>query len=152
TAEPAREVVLNEALLERVGLAVEAARAKGLISGGLTASDLLRIPQALEIRYADADPAAAASLELLEATLGGALDALVVMRGTEGGFLRADLDARLATLAAFVDDVEREARAGQERLESRLRERIAGLPPDLQGDPAAIGQELVRFVARSDVD
>ena len=41
--------MLNEALLERVGVAMEAARAKGLVSGGLTASDVLRIPQVLEI-------------------------------------------------------------------------------------------------------
>jgi uncharacterized protein (TIGR00255 family) len=80
------------------------------------------------------------------------LDALVVMRETEGRFLRTDLDARLATLAALVTDVEREAREGQQHLEKRLRERLAALPADLQGDPAAMGQEVVRFVVRSDVD
>ena len=55
SAEPVRDVVLNEGLLDRVTQAMEAARAKGLISGGLTASDVLRIPQVLEIRHADAD-------------------------------------------------------------------------------------------------
>jgi uncharacterized protein (TIGR00255 family) len=152
STEPARDVVLNEALLDRVGQAMEAARAKGLISGGLTASDVLRIPQVLEIRHTDSDAGLAALTELVEAAIADALDALVVMRETEGRFLRADLDTRLATLAVLVADVEREARQGQQHLEARLRERLAGLPADLQGDPAATGQEVVRFVARSDVD
>ncbi len=151
-AEPPREVVLNEALLDRVGQAVEAARAKGLISGGLTASDVLRIPQVLEIRHADPGAIPPASTGLVEAAIAEALDALVAMRETEGRFLRTDLDARLATLAALVADVEREARDGQQHLDARLRERLAGLPSDVQGDPVAMGQEVVRFVARSDVD
>jgi uncharacterized protein (TIGR00255 family) len=152
SAEPAREVVLNEALLDRVGQAMEGARAKGLISGGLTASDVLRIPQVLEIRHADAGAGLPASTELVEAAIVETLDALVVMRETEGRFLRADLDTRLAALAGLVGDVEREAREGQQHLDVRLRERLAALPADLQGDPAAVGQEIVRFVARSDVD
>ena len=52
----------------------------------------------------------------------------------------------------MVDEVEREARAGQRQLETAAAERLAALPADLQGDPAAVGQEIVRFVARSDVD
>lgn len=152
TAEPAREVVLNEGLLDRVTQAMETARAKGLISGGLTASDVLRIPQVLEIRHVDPAAGPAGSTELVEAAIADALDALVVMRETEGRFLRADLDGRLAILEGLVNDVEREAREGQQHLEARLRERLAALPADLQGDPAAVGQEVVRFVARSDVD
>lgn len=150
-----RDVVLNEALLERVGIAIETARTKGLVTGSLTASDVLRIPQVLEIRAAGDAAGAGVSQEtagLLETVLIEAIDALVIMRETEGRFLRADLETRLATMAGFVDEVEREARDGQQQLEARLRERLAELPADLQGDPAAIAQEIVRFVARSDVD
>ena len=74
------------------------------------------------------------------------------MRATEGRFIQSDLDAKLATLGGFVDDLERIGRDGQQQLEARLRERLADLPPDIQGDPAAVAQETVRFVARSDVD
>ena len=63
-----------------------------------------------------------------------------------------DIDARLATIAGFVSQVEQVSREGQQQLETRLRERLTSLPPDLQGDAAAVGQELVRFVARSDID
>jgi uncharacterized protein (TIGR00255 family) len=154
SSEPVREVVLNAQLLERVSQAIESARAKGLITGALSVSDLLRIPQALEIRHADSSNGAlsTAASALVESAVTEAVDALVAMRETEGRFLRADLEARLATLSDLVSDVERESREGQQQLEARLRERLGSLPLDLQGDPNAVGQEIVKFVARSDVD
>jgi len=57
----------------------------------------------------------------------------------------------MATIATFVDEMERLAAEGQAALSDRLRERLAQLPADLAGDPAAIAQEIVRFVSRSDV-
>ena len=152
--EPPRAVVLNMALLERVSEALAPARARGLIAGGLTASDVLRIPQAVE--FVPVEPAAAGppapAAALVEAAVAETLDAVVGMRETEGRLLGADLTARLATIAALVGDVEREAREGQMQLDARLRERIAALPADVQGDAALAAQEIVRFVARSDVD
>ena len=81
-----------------------------------------------------------------------AFEALVVMRQTEGTFLAGDLETRLGTIATLVDELERLARDGQQQLEQRLRERLATLAPDVAGDPASVAQEIVRFVARSDVD
>ena len=156
TAAPAREVVLDEALLARLTQLLADARSRGLVVGELTASDVLRIPQLLDIRLKNADQGTAAPppgvAALLDAVVTEALDALVVMRATEGRFIQSDLDAKLATLGGFVDDLERIGRDGQQQLEARLRERLADLPPDIQGDPAAVAQETVRFVARSDVD
>jgi uncharacterized protein (TIGR00255 family) len=152
---PAREVVLDEALLERIAGTIEIARAKGLVSGTLSASDVVRLPQVLEIRTrTESTPSSLPESvgALVEVTVGDAIDALVVMRETEGRFLQTDLDGRLATLAAAVADVEREARAGQVSFEDRLRERLASLPADLAPDSALLAQEVVRFVARSDID
>jgi uncharacterized protein (TIGR00255 family) len=89
---------------------------------------------------------------LIEQAVAEAIAALIRMRETEGGFLAADLDARIATISRFVDDLEGESQAGQRQLEGRLRERLAGLPADLQGDSTALAQEVVRFVSRSDID
>jgi len=154
TVMPAREVVLDESLLERISAALESARSRGLVTGGLTASDVLRIPQALDIRAraqeASALPEGLAAL--VEDVAAEAFEALVVMRQTEGTFLAADLETRLGTIGALVDEIERLARDGQQQLEQRLRERLAQLAPDVAGDPAAVAQEIVRFVARSDVD
>jgi uncharacterized protein (TIGR00255 family) len=156
TAPPVREVVLDETLLNQVATVVEAARARGLVTGALTASDLLRIPQALEIRTKTETGTTTGVSETLSAMVESvfeeAIDELIVMRSTEGRFLEADLDARLATIAAFVDDLERLSLAGQNDLGTRLRERLAQLPADLAGDPAMTAQEIVRFVSRSDVD
>jgi len=155
TAPPPREVVLDEALLARVSAAVEAARAKGLVSTGLSASDALRIPQILDIRSRAGEGPAALPDEaaaLVDRAVSEAIDALVTMRETEGRFLAADLASRIATLADFVSELERLAHDGQQQLEARLRERLAALPADVAGDPAAVAQEVVRFVARSDVD
>ena len=148
----ARDVILNEQLLGQINAAVDRAREQGLVTGALSASDLCRIPHVLEVR-APSEPEALteSAAAFIEGTLSEALDALVVMRETEGRFLAADLDTRLATLLAFVDTVEEAAASGQAALEGRLRDRLAALPADLQLDPTAVTQEVVRFVARSDI-
>ena len=155
TSLPAREVVLDELLLERVAAALESARTRGLVTGQLTASDVLRIPQVLEVRAKteNGQTSLPESLGVLvEATVQHAIEALVVMRDTEGRFIETDLDARTATMAAMVGELETLSRDGQDALAARLRERLAALPADLTGDAAGLAQEVVRFVARSDVD
>jgi uncharacterized protein (TIGR00255 family) len=155
TSLPAREVVLDELLLERVAAALESARSRGLVTGQLTASDVLRIPQVLEVRAKteNGQTSLPESLVLLvETTVQDAIEALVVMRETEGRFIETDLDTRTATMAGMVGELETLSREGQDALATRLRERLAALPPDLASDPAGLAQEVVRFVARSDVD
>jgi len=151
-----REIVVDEALLDRVVQAFEPARSRGIVAGTLTVSDVLRIPQAFEIRTRTEEKAGAAVPEslaaLVDVAMDDALTALVAMRQTEGGFLDADLNARLLTISGFVDTLEFESRAGQTELEVRLRERLNELPADIRGDQDAIARELVRFVSRSDID
>jgi uncharacterized protein (TIGR00255 family) len=150
-----RQVRLDEALLAEVARALGSAAEKGLVTGALTPGDVLRLPQALDIRSPDTEPgglASDAATALVEETAAAALDALAAMRATEGAMLASDFAGRLARLAAQVDEIERLAREGQSALEGRLRERVEALPPDLRADPAALAQEIVRFAARSDVD
>jgi uncharacterized protein (TIGR00255 family) len=83
TSPPEREVVVDERLLEQVAAAIDTVRARGIVTGSLTPSDLLRLPQVIEIRSRAADagvdvPASLAALVELAVTQ--ALDALVVMR------------------------------------------------------------------------
>jgi uncharacterized protein (TIGR00255 family) len=150
-----REVVVDDALLERLVQAFAGARARGLVSGDLTIADVLRLPQVVDVRVRGADAPGTVSealAALADEAVARALDSLLEMRETEGAFLQADLEARIVTLAALVDEVERLAREGQQQLDGRLRERLAGLPPDVAGDANAMAQEVVRFVARSDID
>ena len=153
TTPAPREVRLDQGLLEGVARAIDEARNRGLVSGELTVSDSLRLPQVLDVRArADAEALPPSVSELVDTTVQDALDALVAMRETEGRFLAKDLETRLTTIETLVSDLERQSRDGQAALEARLRERLAGLPPDMTGDPALVAQEVVRFVARSDVD
>ena len=155
TTPPEREVVLDEALLERVSSAFDAARARGLVTGKLAPADLLRIPQVLEIRTRPAEAAGGlppSLVNLVDLAVTEAVEALIAMRETEGRHIGVDLEGRMRTIAAFIDALQLAAAEGQARLETRLRERLASLPVDLQGDGAAVAQEVVRFVARSDID
>lgn len=151
---PSYAVAFNEAIVRQVVARIDEARAQGLVTGGLTVSDLLRLPQALEIKSETSGPTAVpdSAVALVEATVADAIEALAVMRATEGVFLQTDLDTRLRTLADLVDEIEREARAAQQTLESRLRARLAELPADLAAEPVTATQEIVRFIARSDID
>jgi uncharacterized protein (TIGR00255 family) len=151
-----RDVVLDIPLLQRIADEIESARAQGLVAGELSASDVLRMPDVLAIRprvfdsTSDGIPSGLAPVA--ERVVRDAADTLVEMRETEGEFLARDLDARLRLIGAHAADLERLGREGQAQLDARLRERIAALPPDIAGDPAAVAQEIVRVVARSDVD
>lgn len=151
---PEIKVTLNERVLEQVSAALEDARTRGLVTGALTVSDLLRLPQALSISTESSGPQSIpeSALNLVEQTVAEAIDALAIMRGTEGGFLKKDLDQRLQLLINLVNVIEEEARAAQAGLEARLRARLAELPSDLVADATAVSQEVVRFISRSDID
>jgi uncharacterized protein (TIGR00255 family) len=148
------EVELNLPLVNALVTAVDEARAAGLVEGVLGPGDLLRLPQALTIRE-QASPAGEGDLAaiggLVERTVGDALGALDEMRRHEGRSLRADLDARRATLASSIDEVGRETERGEAELRARLARRVDELRGDLAIEPAALAQEVVKFVARSDI-
>jgi uncharacterized protein (TIGR00255 family) len=147
-------VELDEAFAGRVAAAIERARELGVVSGTLQAGDLLRFPQALTVReapVASPEDEAAQLKRGAETALAAALEALDAMRRREGELLRADLDGRRGTLAAAIERVAEAAAQGQGVLRGRLHERVADLGSGLALDPAAVAQEVVRFVARSDI-
>ena len=147
-------VELDEAFAARLGAAIERARELGVVNGALAPGDLLRFPQALAVReapVASPEDEAAQLRRGAETALAAALEALDAMRRREGELLRADLDARRVTLATAIERVADAAAQGQEALRGRLHDRIGDLGSGLTLDPAAVAQEVVRFVARSDI-
>jgi uncharacterized protein (TIGR00255 family) len=150
------EVELNESLLAALDEALERAREHGYITGPLTTGDLLRFPQAVTIREKADDPAALEQragllAERVEEALAAALDELDSMRIREGGYLRADLDARRAQLGALFERVAAAAADGLAGLQARLAERVRELRADALADETAVAQEIARFVGRSDI-
>ncbi len=148
------EVELNEDLVHALNAALDRARQTGLIEGRLDVSDLLRLPQALTIRDRAMEPdspEAQAIERAIESAVERAVGDLDTMRVREGEHLRADLASRCATSAELLGRVAAAADEGRQALEERVRDRIKDLPGDLQGDPTAVAQEIVRLAARSDI-
>ncbi|HEU4935421.1 MAG TPA: YicC/YloC family endoribonuclease [Vicinamibacterales bacterium] len=150
---PALEVELNETFLEALGGAIDRARERGYVSGTMTPGDLLRFPQALSIRERaeDAEADADQVSTRVEEAVSAALDELDAMRVREGGYLRADLESRRATLSELFARAGAAADDGMVGLQTRLQERVRELRADTLADEAAIAQEIAKFVGRSDI-
>ena len=148
-------VDVNESVVAALYEATAPMREAGIVTGHLTLGDLLRIPQALTVREVAAasatDDGGTVADAMVLAAVSDALAALDGMRTTEGDLLRTDLDQRCAALAALVERVVDEAQAAQDALQARLQERISTLDIDPAADHAALAAEIVRFVARSDI-
>jgi len=148
-------VELDEAFVARVGAAIDRARALGVVTGSLQPGDLLRLPQALTIREEatqSADDENATIRRGAEDALIGALEALDTMRCREGELLGHDLELRRALLARAIEQIALAAADGQAGRRARLIDRLQELGPPVTLDPSAVAQEVIRFVARSDID
>ena len=148
-------VDVNETIVAAVHAATAPMREAGIVTGQLGIGDLLRIPQAITVKeVADESRAADAGTPadaLVLSTVSEALDALDGMRTTEGHLLRADLEQRCRSLGALVERLVEESQVAQDSLQARLQERISSLAIEPAPDHAALAAEIVRFVARSDI-
>ena len=149
----APHVELNEEFAQALAAAVEQARSRGVISGMLTAGDLLRLPQALSIReqLPDAGGVSAMLGTALDDALLTAIQQLEEMRVREGAHLRTDLDTRKALLSGLIARISTAANTGREALEARLLERAREIATTLPIDQSALSQEVVRVAQRSDI-
>jgi uncharacterized protein (TIGR00255 family) len=148
------DVELNEQFARALEVALDQARARGLVSGSLTPGDLLRLPQAITIRDrqpADDEDAHQAIAERAREAVEEALVDLDSMRSREGEQLRTDLDNRRALVADLVERIAVAADEGRAALDQRVADRVHELRADLQADETAVAQEIVRMASRSDI-
>jgi uncharacterized protein (TIGR00255 family) len=149
---PSLDVELNEPFLEALQGALDRARERGYVAGPMTPGDLLRFPQALSIRERQEDLAIDEGMAArVEEAVAAALDDLDVMRAREGGYLRADLDARRAALGALFERIHAASEQGMEGLRAQLEERVRALRVEALADEALVAQEIAKFVGRSDI-
>lgn len=149
--EPVTVVAVDEALVRAVGAAVGRAREQGLVDGPLLPGDMLRIPQVLTVREERPAVDAARLEEVVRGVLDDALGALNEMRRKEGQFLATELEERREVLMGLVDGLEEASHEGAAGLQQRLLQRVAELRVEPQVDETVVAQEVVRFVARSDI-
>jgi uncharacterized protein (TIGR00255 family) len=149
----APHVELNEEFAQALAAAVEQARSRGVISGMLTAGDLLRLPQALSIREQLPEAGGVSGLlgTVVDDAVLAAIQQLEEMRVREGAHLRTDLDARKALLSGLIARIATAANTGRDALEARLLERAREIATTLPIDQSALSQEVVRVAQRSDI-
>jgi uncharacterized protein (TIGR00255 family) len=150
---PSVRVEVNLPVVQALDAALTEARERGYVEGPLTPGDLLRAPQAVVFREpSDPDAEAPAVQSLVAATVTAALEQLNGMRAREGEMLRRDLEGRCAGLGESIATIAAAADAGRAEAEARLAARVRDLSVEPNVEPAAIAQEIVRFVSRSDIN
>lgn len=119
------------------------------LDGGVTLSDVVRFPGALELVEAGeaGEALRAPVLELAERAL-AVVDA---MRRAEGANLTRDLNEALDAIEASIRILGTLSEAGKEERREALAQRVRELTSELGLDDARVYQEVVRQAERSDV-
>lgn len=149
---PPIQVDVDEGLMAALVEVAERPDVARATRGGWTVGELLGFPRVLTVAERTGEPQADAEVDTaVTEAVGEALGELDRMRVNEGGHLRTDLDGRLVALVALVDRIEECAAAAAVTLEQRLTARLAEVGAEAHADQNALAQEIVRFVARSDI-
>jgi uncharacterized protein (TIGR00255 family) len=143
-------VEIDGELVRAVHAAVRELLDAGVLTAGLTAGDLLRMPSALRVASAaegwDEDDD-----ELLLSTAAAAVAQLTAGREAEGAGLAAALEERLAALAATVAQLDALRGPALEESAAALRRRVSELLGGQPLDEARVAQEVALLADRSDV-
>jgi uncharacterized protein (TIGR00255 family) len=147
--EPAREVRVNEQLLQALLARIEELSSRFPIAGKIEIRDLLALPGLLcvESPKGSSEGAEATVLETAQLAIGR----LVSMRETEGSLLAADLRTRLAFLEERLSRISAAAPEVVLRLHKALRERLDALFPGASFEAGRLEQEAALLAERSDI-
>jgi uncharacterized protein (TIGR00255 family) len=149
-AERKATVQVHMGVIREAHAAVHQLVEGGLVERGLSAGDLLRIPEAFRVEVAS-EEWSSEDQELLLRVAGEAVAQLVTGRETEGANLAAVLEERtrgLDTIVARLDVLRGPVR---EELGATLRRRVDELLGGQNLDEARLNQEVALLVDRSDV-
>jgi len=149
-AERKATVQLHRGVVEAAYAATHQLVEQGLIEGGLSAGDLLRIPEALKVEL-DGGAWDEGDQELLQKVAGEAVAQLVASRDREGASLAAIMEERLGSLGEVVGRLDALRGPVKEELAAALRRRVGELLGGQPIDEARLAQEVALLVDRSDV-
>jgi uncharacterized protein (TIGR00255 family) len=123
---------------------------RGVLTGGLTAGDLLRMPSALRVASA-AEGWDELDEELLLSVGAAAAAQLIASREAEGAGLAAALGERLAMLEAAVARLDALRGPALEESFAALRRRVSELLAGQPLDESRVAQEVALLADRGDV-
>ncbi len=149
-AERKATVQVNMGVIREAHAAVHQLVEAGLVNHGLSAGDLLRIPEAFRVDVAS-DEWGAEDGELLLRVAGEALAQLVGGREVEGANLAAVLEERIRALDVIVVRLDELRGPVREELGASLRRRLEELLTGQSVDETRVAQEVALLVDRSDV-
>jgi uncharacterized protein (TIGR00255 family) len=149
-AERKATVQVHMGVIREAHAAVHQLVEAGLVDRGLSAGDLLRIPEAFRVEVASEewDPE---DHELLQRVAQEAVAQLVAGRQLEGTNLAAVLEERIRSLEATVARLDELRGPVREELGASLRRRLDELVASQPLDEGRISQEIALLVDRSDV-
>jgi uncharacterized protein (TIGR00255 family) len=149
-AERKATVQVHMGVIREAHAAVHQLVEGGLVDRGLSAGDLLRIPEAFRVEVAS-EEWATEDHELLLRVAGDAVTQLVAGREKEGASLAAILEERTHALDAIVARLDILRGPVREELGAALRRRVDELLSSQTLDEARVAQEVALLVDRSDV-
>lgn len=141
---------VDEAAVEALHRALAGLRERGWVEGGVTAGDLLRLPQLVRLGAGDESWGEEAEA-LLRSTLDGALGALVAAREREGERLGQVLAERLQRFRETADRLAARREQLRGELLEGLRRRLAALAAEVPLSEERLAQEAALLVDRADV-
>lgn len=142
-------VTLDTAALTALVETFRELESRGLVSGGLTAGDVLRLPQVLRLDAgASWEPE---DEETLMTALGEALAQLVASRASEGGRLLPVLREKLDGLATVEAALRAAVGPARDATAAALADRVQKLLGERSLDPDRLAQEVAILADKSDV-
>lgn len=149
-AERKAEVQVNMGVVRAAHATIHQLVEAGLVERGLSAGDLLRLPEAFRVDVGS-EAWEPEDHELLLRVAGEAVTQLVAGREREGANLVAILEERLNGLDEVVARLDALRGNVREELAAALRKRLAELLGGQPLDEARVAQEVALLVDRSDV-
>ncbi len=144
------EVSIDSQVAAAVSAFAADLEADGVISGGPTFGDLLRLPELVRLELPDPEWTPA-DRDMLLSVADDALEQLIAARGDEGEKIHAALSVRLEGLRRLVAELTSRREQATGELAASLRRRIAELLAGEAMDEDRLAQEVAYLVDRSDV-
>jgi len=149
-AERRASVQVNMGVIREAHVAVHQLVEAGLVDRGLSAGDLMRLPEAFRVELAS-EEWTPEDEELLLGVAREAVAQLVASRAKEGASLAAAMEEKLGGVEGAVARLDALRGPVREEMAAALRRRLAELLAGQPLDEARVAQEVALLVDRSDV-